>query len=141
VIEYNCRLGDPETEVIIPRLQSDLVDLLMEAWNGTLSTAEITIDDRSAVAIVLASGGYPGEFEKGKTIKGLDHVDSSRIYHAGTKIFNGTVITSGGRVLAVTSLGSTMHRALEKSLVNAEILEYEGKYYRRDIGKDLLSDE
>ena len=138
VIEYNCRLGDPETEVIIPRLQSDLVDLLMEAWNGTLGTAEITIDNRSAVAIVLASGGYPGEFEKGKIIKGLDHVDGSRIYHAGTKIFNGTVITSGGRVLAVTSMGSNMKRALEKSLLNAETLEYEGKYYRKDIGKDLI---
>jgi phosphoribosylamine--glycine ligase len=141
VIEYNCRLGDPETEVIIPRLQSDLVDLLMEAWNGTLSSAEITIDDRSAVAIVLASGGYPGEFEKGKIIKGLDHIDSSRIYHAGTKNVNGSVVTSGGRVLAVTSLGSTMKRALEKSLVNAETLQYEGKYYRKDIGKDLLSGE
>ena len=138
VIEYNCRLGDPETEVIIPRLQSDLVDLLMEAWNGTLGTTEITIDNRSAVAIVLASGGYPGEFEKGKIISGLDHVDGSRIYHAGTKIDNGTVITSGGRVLAVTSLGSNMKRALEKSLVNAETLEYEGKYYRKDIGKDLM---
>lgn len=141
VIEYNCRLGDPETEVIIPRLQSDLVDLLVATWNETLADIEINIDSRSAVAIVLASGGYPGEFEKGKIIKGLDHVDSSRIYHAGTKNFNGSVVTSGGRVLAVTSLGSTMKRALDKSLVNAETLQYEGKYYRKDIGKDLLSDE
>jgi phosphoribosylamine--glycine ligase len=130
-------LGDPETEVIIPRLQSDLVDLMMASWNGNLSDMHVEMDDRSAVTIVLASGGYPEEYEKGKTIKGLDHVDSSRIYHAGTKLFNGSVITAGGRVMAVTSLGSTMSRALEKSLVNAETIQFEGKYFRRDIGKDL----
>jgi phosphoribosylamine--glycine ligase len=138
VIEYNCRLGDPETEVIIPRLQTDLVELLLAAWNGTLSSSVVTVDGRSAVTIMLASGGYPGSFEKGKTVKGLDHVDGSRIYHAGTSIYDGTVITSGGRVMAVTSMGSTMHRALEKSLINAETIQFEGKYYRKDIGKDLL---
>jgi len=138
VIEYNCRLGDPETEVIIPRLQTDLVELLLAAWNGTLSTSTINIDTRSAVTIILASGGYPGSFEKGKTIKGLDHIDGSRIYHAGTTIYDGSVISSGGRVLAVTSMGSTMQRALEKSLVNANIIQFEGKYFRGDIGKDLL---
>ncbi|HSF88078.1 MAG TPA: phosphoribosylamine--glycine ligase, partial [Saprospiraceae bacterium] len=138
VIEYNCRLGDPETEVIIPRLQTDLVELLLAAWQGTLSVSTINIDSRSAVTIVLASGGYPGAFEKGKTIKGLDHVDGSRIYHAGTSIYDKSVITSGGRVLAITSMGSTLTRALEKSLINAETIQFEGKYYRRDIGKDLL---
>ncbi len=138
VIEYNCRLGDPETEVILPRLQSDLVELMMAAWNGKLNKVKVDIDPRSAVTIVLASGGYPGDFEKGKTIKGLDAVDGSRIYHSGTKVFNGSVITSGGRVLAVTSLGSTLSRAQEKSLVNAETIRFEGKYFRRDIGKDLL---
>lgn len=141
VIEYNCRLGDPETEVIIPRIQSDLVELLMASWNGTLSETEISIDPRSAVTIVLASGGYPGDFEKGKTIKGLDHVDGSRIYHAGTKIFNGSVITSGGRVIAVTSMGSSMTRALEKSLTNANTIQFEGKYFRKDIGKDVIKIE
>ena len=138
VIEYNCRLGDPETEVIIPRLQTDLVELLLAAWQGTLSVSTINIDSRTAVTIMLASGGYPGAFEKGKTIKGLDHVDGSRIYHAGTSIYDKSVITSGGRVLAVTSMGSTLNRALEKSLINAETIQFEGKYYRRDIGKDLL---
>jgi phosphoribosylamine---glycine ligase len=140
VIEYNCRLGDPETEVIIPRLQSDLVELLLAAWKGTLSITSVNIDSRSAVAIVLASGGYPGVFEKGKIVKGLDHVDSSRIYHAGTSIYDGSVITSGGRVMAITSMGSTLARALEKSLVNAETIQFEGKYFRRDIGKDLLNE-
>ena len=138
VIEYNCRLGDPETEVIIPRLQSDLVELLLAAWEGKLSNTPVSIDSRSAVTIVLASGGYPGAFEKGKTIKGLDHTDGSRIYHAGTTIYDGHVITSGGRVLAVTSMASTMPRAIEKSLVNAEMIQFEGKYFRKDIGKDLL---
>lgn len=138
VIEYNCRLGDPETEVIIPRLQTDLVELLLAAWQGTLSVSTLNIDSRSAVTIVLASGGYPGAFEKGKTIKGLDHVDGSRIYHAGTSIYDKSVITSGGRVLAVTSMGSTLTRAIEKSLINAETIQFEGKYYRRDIGKDLI---
>jgi phosphoribosylamine--glycine ligase len=140
VIEYNCRLGDPETEVIIPRLQSDLVELLLSAWNGTLSSASVSIDSRSAVTIVLASGGYPGAFEKGKRINGLTHTDGSRIYHAGTSIYDGHVITSGGRVLAVTSMASTMSRAIEKSLINAETIQFEGKYFRSDIGKDLLND-
>lgn len=139
VIEYNCRLGDPETEVILPRLQSDLVELFQKCWNGDLSTATVHTDERSAVTIVLASGGYPGAFEKGKIIHGLDHVDGSRIYHAGTAIYDGSVITSGGRVIAVTSMGSSLNRALEKSLVNAETIQFEGKYYRKDIGKDLLN--
>ena len=139
VIEYNCRLGDPETEVILPRLQNDLVELLLASWKGILPTIDIHIDPRSAVTIVLASGGYPGVFEKGKIIKGLDHVDGSRIYHAGTALYDSAVITSGGRVMAVTSLGSSLTRALEKSLVNAATISYEGKYYRKDIGRDLMS--
>ena len=140
VIEYNCRLGDPETEVIIPRLQNDLVELLLAAWKGTLSDVEVNIDSRSAVTIVLASGGYPGAFEKGKKIQGLDHVDNSRIYHAGTSIYDKSVITSGGRVLAVTSMASILERAIDKSLISAETIQFEGKYFRRDIGKDLLSE-
>lgn len=138
VIEYNCRLGDPETEAILPRLQSDLVELLMAAWHGRLRGLSAGIDDRHAVTIVLTSGGYPGAYTKGKVIHGLDHVDGSRIYHAGTALHDGEVITSGGRVLAVTSLAGSLSRAVEKSLVNAEAIEFEGKSYRRDIGKDML---
>lgn len=138
VIEYNCRLGDPETEVIIPRLQTDLVELMHAAWYGKLSSMIVQLDSRFAVTIVLASGGYPGPFEKGKTIKGLDQTDGSRIFHAGTSIYDKSVITTGGRVLAITSMGSNLKRALEKSLVNAETIQFEGKYFRRDIGIDLI---
>ncbi len=141
VIEYNCRLGDPETEVILPRLQSDLVELLLAAWNKKLKDVEISIDPRAAATIMLVSGGYPGEFEKGKTIQGLDRIDGSRVYHAGTTACNGGVMTSGGRVLAVTSLASNMQRAIDKCLVNAGRIEYSGKYYRKDIGFDLKPDE
>ena len=141
VIEYNCRLGDPETEVILPRIQTDLVELLLAAWNKKLNEVEISIDQRSAVTIMLVSGGYPGEFEKGKSVTGLDRIDGSRIYHAGTKIQNGSVLTSGGRVLAVTSLASSMQRAIDKCLVNVERISYEGKYYRKDIGFDLKGAE
>ncbi|HUR31723.1 MAG TPA: phosphoribosylamine--glycine ligase [Saprospiraceae bacterium] len=137
VIEYNCRLGDPETEVILPRIQTDFVELLLAAWNKKLKEIEIEIDPRSAVTIMLVSGGYPGEFEKGKIIKGLDLIDGSRIYHAGTNLLDGSIVTSGGRVLAVTSLASNMQRAIDKCLVNAERINYEGKYYRKDIGFDL----
>ncbi len=137
VIEYNCRLGDPETEVMLPRIQSDFVELLLAAWNKSLSDINLIIDDRVAVTIMLVSGGYPGAFEKGKTVKGFDRMDGSRIYHAGTNLFNGSVITSGGRVMAVTSLASNMQRAIDKCLINAERIEYEGKYYRKDIGFDL----
>ncbi|HZV71309.1 MAG TPA: phosphoribosylamine--glycine ligase [Saprospiraceae bacterium] len=137
VIEYNCRLGDPETEVILPRITTDFVELLMAAWNNTLENIILQVDTRSAATIMLVSGGYPGDYEKGKIIKGLDHIDGSRIYHAGTSIFNGSAITAGGRVLAVTSLAGSMQRAIDKSLVNAERIQFEGKYFRRDIGFDL----
>jgi phosphoribosylamine--glycine ligase len=139
VIEYNCRLGDPETEVILPRIQNDFVELLLAAWNKDLKNVKMLIDDRIAVTIMLVSGGYPGSFEKGKIVKGLDQVDGSRIYHAGTNLFNGSAVTSGGRVLAVTSLASTMQRAIDKCLINAERIQYEGKYYRKDIGFDLVT--
>ena len=137
VIEYNCRLGDPETEVIMPRITSDFVEILQAAWNGTLNKVDIKIDPRSAVTIMLVSGGYPGDYPKGKRIEGLDLVDGSRIYHAGTEPNHNGYLTAGGRVMAVTSMGSNMNRALEKSLRNAEVIEFEGKYYRKDIGKDL----
>lgn len=137
VIEYNCRLGDPETEVILPRIKVDFVELLMAAWNQELNSFEMEVDPRSAVTIMLVSKGYPGNYEKGKTILGLDRIDGGRAYHAGTSLYSGKVITSGGRVIAVTSLARNMKRALDKCLVNAEMIEYEGKYYRKDIGFDL----
>ena len=137
VIEYNCRLGDPETEVVLPRLNVDLVEMLMAAWNQELNSFEMEVDPRTAVTVMLVSGGYPGAFEKGKTILGLDLVDGGRVYHAGTSLFSGKVITSGGRVLAVTSLASNRKRAIDKCLINADRVQYEGKYFRSDIGKDL----
>lgn len=137
VIEYNCRLGDPETEVILPRIQGDFVELLLAAWNHTLNDQVISFDPRVAATIMLVSGGYPQTFEKGKIINGLDIVDGSRMYHAGTNLYDGKVITSGGRVLAITSLASTMQRAIDKCLVNADAIQFEGKYFRRDIGFDL----
>lgn len=139
VIEYNCRMGDPETEVVMPRLQTDLVELMLAVWKEKLETVKMEIDPRYAVTVMLVSGGYPGDFEKGKSIRGLEIVDGSRIYHAGTSLENHHVLTSGGRVLALTSMGSTMQKALEKSMRNAVVVEFEGKYYRKDIGHDLIS--
>jgi phosphoribosylamine--glycine ligase len=138
VIEYNCRLGDPETEVVLPRLATDFVEICLAAWEGKLKDVQIEIDPRSAVTIMLVSKGYPGDYEKGKLISGLDHVDGSRIYHAGTSLNEKAVLTNGGRVIALTSMGSTMQRALEKSLRNAEVVQFEGKNYRKDIGRDLV---
>ncbi len=137
VIEYNCRLGDPETEVVLPRIQNDFVELLMAAWNKTLIEIHLNIDLRSSATIMLVSGGYPGDYEKGKMITGLDRVDGSRIYHAGTDSSNGSIVTAGGRVIAVTSLGSNLQRAIDKCMVNAERIDFEGKFFRRDIGFDL----
>lgn len=139
VIEYNCRMGDPETEVVMPRLQTDLVELMLAVWKEKLETVKMEIDPRYAVTVMLVSGGYPGDYEKGKSIRGLEIVDGSRIYHAGTSLENHHVLTSGGRVLALTSMGSTMQKALEKSMRNAVVVEFEGKYYRKDIGHDLIS--
>lgn len=138
VIEYNCRLGDPETEVILPRLKTDLVELFIHTTKGTLRDQKTEVDPRYAVTIMLVSGGYPGSYENGKIIYGLDHVDNSRVYHAGTKRSEDSIVTAGGRVLAITSLASQLERAVEKSLINARTIEFEGKYYRSDIGKDLM---
>jgi phosphoribosylamine--glycine ligase len=138
VIEYNCRLGDPETEAILPRLRSDLVELLNATWAGTMDKTSVEFDSRYAVSIILASGGYPESYEKGKVITGMDLVAGSRTYHAGTKEKDGHILTSGGRVMAITSLASTIEGAIEQSLINAETIQFEGKYFRRDIGKDLL---
>jgi phosphoribosylamine--glycine ligase len=137
VIEYNARLGDPETEAILPRIQTDMVELLQAVAQGTLSQQTIHIDERFVATIILASGGYPGPYEKGKRITGLDSTDGSMIFHAGTTSEEGRVITSGGRVLAVSSFGRTLQQALDASYKNAAIIDFEKKYFRPDIGFDL----
>ena len=136
VIEYNCRMGDPETEVVFPRLQNDLLDLCLQTLNGTLHTVEIRQDPRFAATVMLVSGGYPGDYQKGKPITGLDQTSGSLLLHAGTTP-SGDLRTNGGRVLAVTSYGNTLAEALTTSKANAEKIRFEGKYYRRDIGFDL----
>lgn len=137
VIEYNCRMGDPETEVVIPRIKSDLLDLLEHTGNGSLSKANLEIDERYATTVVIVSGGYPGDYEKGKVVRGLEQVNGSIAFHAGTKQDGDNVVTSGGRVFAVTSFGNSIEEAVNKSFGNADKISFEGKYFRRDIGKDL----
>jgi len=140
VIEYNVRMGDPEAEVVLPRVTSDLLDLFKALAAGKLKKKKIAIDQRTVVTIMLVSGGYPGKYEKGREILYLDKVQNSIIFHAGTSISEGRVVTSGGRVLAITSYGSDMMDALARTYRNADLISFEGKYYRRDIGFDL-SDE
>ncbi|MBN1182880.1 MAG: phosphoribosylamine--glycine ligase [Bacteroidales bacterium] len=137
VIEYNVRMGDPETEVVLPRLKTDLLDLFIAVKDGTLGSKTIEIDTKTFVTIMMVSGGYPGSYEKGKVITNLDKVDGSIAFHAGTDIKEGKVVTSGGRVIAITSSGNTMKEALVKSYKNADMIDFEGKYCRRDIGFDL----
>ena len=137
VIEYNVRMGDPETEAVMLRIQSDFVDLLIGAAQGTLAQKTIEIDTRTAVAVMLVSGGYPGTYEKGKVINGLERVESSMVFHAGTVQNGGDVCTNGGRVLAISSYGESMSEALSCSYRNAELVEFEGLYYRKDLGFDL----
>jgi phosphoribosylamine--glycine ligase len=139
VIEYNVRMGDPEAESVIPRIMTDMMDLFVGVGEQTLHEKEIEIDSRYAVAIFLVSGGYPGIYPKGKIITGLKEIKDSILFHAGTKIAeNGEVATSGGRVIAISSFGDTMEEALVKSYKNAEKVNFEGKYYRKDLGRDLL---
>lgn len=137
VIEYNCRMGDPETQSVFARLQTDLVDLCEATAKGTLNEIDITTDERAVATVILVSGGYPGSYEKGKVITGLDDVKGSLIFHAGTKKQNGQIVTNGGRVLAITSYGDSFQVALEQSLANATKVQFEGVYYRKDIGFDL----
>ncbi|HRO09405.1 MAG TPA: phosphoribosylamine--glycine ligase [Saprospiraceae bacterium] len=137
VIEYNCRMGDPETEAVLPRVKSDWVQLLQAAVEGRLDKQSIETDDRYAVTVMLVSGGYPEDYAKNKVIQGLDGIEDSLLFHAGTAAFNGDIVTSGGRVLAVTTLHPDFKEAVRISMQNADKIQYEGKYYRNDIGFDL----
>lgn len=138
VIEYNCRMGDPETEVVIPRIKTDLLDLFEAVANEKLNEITLEIDERIAATVMLVSGGYPEEYEKNKIISGLDKTQDSIIFHAGAKLENDQVLTNGGRVIAITSFGNTMEEAISKSMKNAEIISYDKKNYRKDIGQDLI---
>ena len=137
VIEYNVRMGDPETEVVLPRLKTDLVTIFKAMANGTLADVAIDIDERAATTIMLVSGGYPEAYEKGKEITGLEKIEDSIVFHAGAKDADGKVVTSGGRVMAVTSYGDTYQEAIKKSYQNIENLHFDKMYYRKDIGFDL----
>jgi phosphoribosylamine--glycine ligase len=137
VIEYNVRMGDPETEVVLPRIKSDFVELLIKVSQQKLNNATLEIDDQSAVTVMLTSGGYPEDYVKGKEITGIDAVDGSIIFHAGTAEKEGKIITNGGRVIAVTSLGKDYKVALKKSYQNIEKLHFDKMYYRKDLGFDL----
>ena len=137
VIEYNVRMGDPETEVVMLRIKSDLVDLLEGVATESLDKKNLEIDNRYATTVMLVSGGYPGDYEKGKVISGLDSVSDSIVFHAGTIEDKNTITTNGGRVLAVSSYGNSKEEALNKSFANAEKICFDGKYYRKDIGFDL----
>jgi phosphoribosylamine--glycine ligase len=137
VIEYNVRMGDPETEAVLLRVKSDLVDLLEGAADGTLAEKTVEFDTQTAVTVMLVSGGYPGSYEKGKEISGLEKVANSFVFHAGTKMHGNTLVTNGGRVLAVSALGKSRTEALETAYRNAELIQFEKKYYRKDLGFDL----
>ncbi len=138
VIEYNCRMGDPETEVVLHRVKSDLLELMLATCKGNINEVNLDIDEQTAVTVFLVSGGYPEDFVKGYEINGLEQITDSKVYHAGTKNEDGIFQTNGGRVLAITSTGNSIQEALTTSMKNAEIIQFTDKYYRKDIGLDLL---
>jgi phosphoribosylamine--glycine ligase len=137
VIEYNVRMGDPETQVVLPRINSDFLELLNSVHTGTLSDFDLKINESSAATVVMVSGGYPETYEKNMEIKGLDKVKESKVYHAGVTKEKGLLKTNGGRVLAVTSLGENVNRALEISYCSISEIRFKKQYYREDIGFDL----
>ncbi|MDX2173307.1 MAG: phosphoribosylamine--glycine ligase [Bacteroidota bacterium] len=139
VIEYNCRMGDPETEVVIPRIESDFLDLLIGVGQQTLHTKEYSTTPQTATTVVMVSGGYPEEFKKGYEVDGLELKFDSHVFHSGTKLEGDKVLTNGGRVFAITSFGNTIEEAVNKSFASAEKINYTNKYYRKDIGKDLIN--
>ena len=144
VVEYNCRLGDPETEVILPRIKSDLLHMFDSLGSGMLSEYDLQIDERAVSTVILTSGGYPGSYEKGLNIMGLDNKPDEKeglVLHAGTKTMRGKVITNGGRVIACTGFGANLERALERSYKLAEAIDFGKKQYRKDIGQDVLSNK
>ena len=141
VIEYNVRMGDPETEVVIPRIKSDLLNLFKGISNGTFGEQDFYVDEDVATTVMLVSGGYPESYEKGKGISGLEEVENSIVFHAGTRKEEDKILTNGGRVMAITSFGRTIEEALSKSFDNAEKVKFDGKYYRNDIGFDLKQEK
>lgn len=138
VIEYNVRMGDPETEVVLPRIEADLVETLQKTWEGKLNEVDLRVDPRTAATVVLVSGGYPEAYEKGKPISGLENVKNALVFHAGTRTENGKVLTNGGRVLAITAFGEDYQEAINKSYQNASKVHFDKIYYRKDIGFDLF---
>lgn len=137
VIEYNVRMGDPESEVVLPRIQNDMVELLQAVADQKLSEIDLQLDDRTATTVMTVSGGYPGSYEKGKEITGIDSITESLVFHAGTTLKDGKVVTNGGRVMAITSFGTDFKSALAQSYKNVEKLSFEGINYRKDLGFDL----
>lgn len=138
VIEYNVRMGDPETESVLPRIESDLIDLLEGVAQGNLETRSYTVTPKTAVTVMLVAGGYPGNYESGKVISNIENVKESIVFHAGTSIQGGNVVTAGGRVIAVTTLQDTLFDALQQATADAGRIYFDGKYFRRDIGFDLI---